>query len=292
MVLLGRPAQRLLDAAGDQARSLRSVRGHLLRRPVGQPGGVRPHRRARHRAGPGGRAGPPLPAVRAALRRADLRGPGLRARVDRGVGDGGAVEQLDPVPPRRQLQRDRPPVPQGHRLLRLRPAVHDLRRGLDAGHPDRHVGRLGRVPLLQRRDPAPAGPAPGAPSGEGAHLGAARADRAGQGGRLRPAALFAGQRAGRLRQRRRLHRCARPPAGGDRCSFTSRSSPPSSSSSTSGARAGPSRCWPSGSGPSWRWWSASSTRRCCRRSRSRRRRARWRRRTSSATSRPPGTPTA
>ena len=27
------------------------------------------------------------------------------------------------------------------------------------------------------------------------------------------------------------------------------------------------RCWPSGSGPSWRWSSASSTRPCCRRSR-------------------------
>ena len=210
-----RPPQRLLDAAGDQARPLRRVRGDLLRRPVGEPRGVRPHCRSRHRAGPGGRAGAPLPAVRAAVRGADLRGPRLRPGADRGIGDGRAVEQLDPVPPRRQLRRDRPPVPQGHRLLRLRPALLDLRRGLDAGHPDRDAGRLGRVPLLQRRDPAPAWPAAGAAAGEGAHLGAAGPDRARQGGGLRPAALVAGELAGRLRQRRRLHRRARPPAGGD-----------------------------------------------------------------------------
>ena len=41
-----------------------------------------------------------------------------------------------------------------------------------------------------------------------------------------------------------------------------------SCSSTSAARAGRSRCWRSGSGPSWRWSSASSTPHCCRRSRS------------------------
>ena len=47
-----------------------------------------------------------------------------------------------------------------------------------------------------------------------AHLSVlAGADRPGQGGRVRPAALGTGQRARRLRRRRRLHRRARPPAG-------------------------------------------------------------------------------
>ena len=80
-------------------------------------------------------------------------------------------------------------------------------------------------------------------------------------------ALVAGQRAGRLRQRRRLHRRARPHAGRAAAGRASRSSPPPSSSSTSAARAGPCPSSPSGSGPSWRWSSGSSTRRCCRRSR-------------------------
>ena len=125
------------------------------------------------------------------------------------------MEQLDPVPPRRQLRRHRPPVPQGHRLLRLQAPVPDLHCGLDAGHPDRDAGRLGGVPLLQRWDSAPARPAQGAPAREGAHLGVAGPDRSRQGGGLRPAALVARQLPGRVRQRSRVHGRARPPAGGD-----------------------------------------------------------------------------
>ncbi len=93
----------------DQARPVRRVRRHLLRRPLDQPRRVRPHRRPRHRVGPRGRAGAALPAVRATLCGADLRGAGLRPRPDRRVRDDRAVEQLDPLPPRRQLRRQPTP---------------------------------------------------------------------------------------------------------------------------------------------------------------------------------------
>ena len=125
------------------------------------------------------------------------------------------MEQLDPVPPRRLVPRHRPPVPQGRRLLRLQAAIPYVHCGLDAGHLDRDAGRLGGVPLLQRRDPTPARHTPRATAREGAHLGAAGPDRPGQGGRVRPAALVVGELPGRLRQRSRVHRRARPPAGGD-----------------------------------------------------------------------------
>ena len=105
LVRLGQLPRRLLHAAGDQARALRRLRRHLLRRPVDQPRGVRPHRRPRRRPGPGRRAGAALPAIRAPLRRAHLRGAGLHPRPDRRLGDDRAVEQLDPLPPRREFRR-------------------------------------------------------------------------------------------------------------------------------------------------------------------------------------------
>ena len=49
-----------------------------------------------------------------------------------------------------------PAVRQGRRLLRLQVAVLELRRRLDAGHPDRDAHRLDHLPLPQRRDPAAA----------------------------------------------------------------------------------------------------------------------------------------
>ena len=284
--------QRLLDAAGDQARPLRRLRGDLLRRPVGEPGGLRPHRRARHRAGPGGRAGPPLPAVRAALRG---RIYVALAFVLALIGASGTVGQWNNWILFRHGGSFGVTDPQFHKdigfyvfdlpflifivdwtlaILIVTLAVSVVFHYFNGGiQPQRGLPRV-RPPVK-------------------AHISVLLAlialDKAAG---LRPAALVAGERAGRLRQRRRLHRRARPPARRDCCSSTSRSSPRRSCSSTSGARAGPCPCWPSGSGPSWRWSSASSTRRCCRRSRSRRRRARSKRRTSSATSRPRGPPTA
>ena len=70
---------------------------------------------------------------------------------------------------------------------------------------------------------------------------------------------------GRLRERRRLHRRARPAAGRDAAGLRVdlRGRDPALQHPAPGLDAA--RCWPSGSGPSWRSWSASSTRRCCRR---------------------------
>ena len=213
VVLLGRLPRRVLHPAGGQARALRGLRGHLLRRHVGQPGRLRspgqrgPRRRAK------GRGGPPLPADRAALRRTPLHRPGHRHGAHRRLGHDRRMAELDPLPPRRQLRGQGSAVPQGRRVLRLQAAVHELRRRLDAGHPDRDADRLHHLPLPQRRDPAPAGHPAGAAGGQGASLGAAGAHRADQGGRLRPAALGPGQRARRLCRRRRVHRRARPAAG-------------------------------------------------------------------------------
>ena len=146
------------------------------------------------------------------------------------------VEQLDPLPPRRQLRGHGPAVPQGHRLLRLQAAVPDLHRRLDPGHPDRDAGRHGRVPLLQRRDPAPAGPAPGAAARQGAHLGAAGPDRAGQGG------WATSSSAGRSSTRRTATSTApgtptcTPACRPSCCSSSCRCSPRSSCSTTSASQ--------------------------------------------------------
>ena len=214
LVLLGRLPQRLLDAAGHQARPLRRVRGDLLRRPVGQPRRVRPHRRATTSCSPrrtswcgatSSTCGPTPGRIYVALAfvLALIGASGTIGQWNNWIlfRHGGNFGVTDP-----QFHKD-----VGFYVFKL--PVPDLHRRLDAGHPDRDARRVGRVPLLQRGDPAPAWPAARAATGQGAHLGAARPDRAGQGGRLRPAALVTRQRAGRLRQRRRLHRRARPPAG-------------------------------------------------------------------------------
>ena len=73
-----------------------------------------------------------------------------------------------------------PAVPQGHLLLRLPAAVPAVRRGLDLRGAARGADRLGGLPLPQRRHPA-AEPVPaGDAAGEGAPLGAPRADGAHQ----------------------------------------------------------------------------------------------------------------
>ncbi len=74
-------------------------------------------------------------------------------------------------------------------------------------------GVHGGLPLPERRDPDPAGHAPGPAGGEGPPLGAAGAHRPGQGGRLRPGQVPAGHLDQRLRRGGRLHRRPRPDPG-------------------------------------------------------------------------------
>ena len=104
-----------------------------------------------------------------------------------------------------------------------------------------------------------------APRRQGASLGAAGADRADQGGRVHPAALVAGERTGRLRQRGRLHRRARPAAGAVAAHrrLDLRRRHPALQHPAAGVDAA--RCWRWASGPSWPSWWGSSTRPCCRR---------------------------
>ena len=292
LVLLGRPAQRLLDLAGDQARALRRLRGDLLRRAVGEPGGVRSHRRQQHGPGPGGRAGAPLPAVRAALARGILH-QGL-AFVLALIGASGTVGQWNNWILFRHGGSFHVTDPQFHKdvgfyvfklpflifivdwtlaILIVTLAVSVVFHYFNGGiQPQRGLPRV-RPPVK-------------------AHISVLLAlialDKA---VRVRPAALVAGELPGRLRQRSRVHRRARPPAGGDaahlRVDLRRRDpalqhpapglDPPGAGHRDLGLR---------GAGRGHHL-----SRRCCRRSRSRRRRARSRRPTSNATSPPRGRPT-
>ena len=68
-------------------------------------------------------------------------------------------------------------------------------------------------PLPERRDPDAGLAAPGAPGGQGPHLGHPRTAGPGQGGRLLPGPLQPRPLVQRLRPGRRLHRRARPAPG-------------------------------------------------------------------------------
>src|ERR1041384_5892899 len=99
--------------------------------------------------------------------------------------------QFHPAPPAAERATRRPPVPQGHRLLRLHAAVPEIHRGVDVRGPRDPVHRHRARALPQRRHPAPRSvPARRAP-GDGPPVGDPRGDGVAEGAALLPAALRA-----------------------------------------------------------------------------------------------------
>ena len=96
------------------------------------------------------------------------------------------VERVAPVPQLRRLRRlERPALQPRRQLLRLQAAVPDLRRRVAVRRPRDRADHHGRRPLPERRHPAAgAGTQPRHATGEGAPVGAARAPRPREGGRL------------------------------------------------------------------------------------------------------------
>ena len=84
--------------------------------------------------------------------------------------------------------------------------------GLDLRRAARRPDRLGRLPLPERRHPAPEPVPAGHAAGEGAPVGAARPHGADQDVSVLPGAVRAHEVAQRLRRRRHLHRRARAPS--------------------------------------------------------------------------------
>ena len=206
LVPLGRVRRRLHEAVLDPHRAV-----PLLRRPDGGRG------RRQHGAGL-----PDAADVPAELAGADRPGPLPRGghpdpdlaagrrlggrRPLRGVLGGGAVAPLPALAPRRAVRQQGPLLPQGHRLLRLRPAVAALPGQLRDGRDRGRAARGRRGPLPVRRDPAADLPRPAVGRGAGPALAAARRVRAGQGGRLLPRPVRPGHRWRRADHRHDLHR--------------------------------------------------------------------------------------
>ena len=260
------PGGRLHVGVPGRARDQGAPGGHLLPRllrdDVRQPDRRRPVRSRRAPRRRARRAGQPLPRRRQAGRQvgADRHRRHLRSlRRDRHqLG----VEQLGPVPLPRQLRHHRPAVPQGHRLLRLPAAVHQVpaRLGLRSG--DRGAPGHGRGPVPQRRHPLPGlGPA-GHAGGQDPHLAPARHPRHHRRSTTTSSAWSWCSSTGHVvdgATATSVH--ANTPA--DSCSSPSPSSPPGCSSQHP-PKAGPCPWSPWSCG---RWcgsWSATSTRPCTR----------------------------
>ena len=180
--------------------------------------------RAEHAAGL-----PAAPDVPPELARADRAGPVPRRRhPDPDPAPGGrlaadralrrqlgarSVAALPAVAQRRVLRLPRHLLRQGHRLLRLRPAVAALpgrlRDGGDRGGADRRGGRA----LPVRRRPAAGDARPAVRGGAGPALGAARRLRAGQGRRLLAGPLRPGPPGRAADHRHDVRRPARGAAG-------------------------------------------------------------------------------
>ncbi len=186
----------------------------LLRDPLGQPADRRsdrpqvpahdrPRRRHRH----------PLPPDRGR----SAAGHELRARTARGAGAGAqrceSVEVVVVVPLRRVVRSDRQAVRRRHRLLRLQAAVPFPGRRLAVRVPGGDRTDRGGGALPERSDPSAADGRTDHPQRQGPAVGAAGGDGAGEGRRLRPAALRIDLRTRDVVRRRRLHGGQRPDPG-------------------------------------------------------------------------------
>ena len=189
------------------------VHSAVLRDVVREPDGGRP-------------PGPPRQATRAG------GGPAARLPPDGGSPAGaGAPRPVGPVCPRRRtgcigpvggvaavhqrrgLRRHRCPVRPRHRLLRVPPAVPELRGGLAVRHADGDVGGDHDPALHQRRDPPADCRRTGPTPGQGPPVGAPGSDRPGASRRLLAGPVRANHLGPRGRDGGHLHRREGPAAG-------------------------------------------------------------------------------